>query len=112
METNNRPNGKAIASLIVSCISIINCCMWQLAILCSAVGVVLGILALRDENKRHQDIAVAGIVVGGVGFALGVVIAVLQIMIYSAPGSDTIVPGSGSSGDAVMIAINRIRFML
>lgn len=112
MEINNRPNGKAIASLIVSCISVINCCMWQLAILCSVVGVVLGILALRDENKRHQDIAVAGIVVGGVGFALGVVIAVLQIMIYSSSGSDMVVPGGGSSGEAVMMVINGIHSML
>lgn len=86
METGNRLNGKAVASLIVSCISVINCCIWYLAILCAVIGIVLGVLALRDGSKKQQDLAVAGIVVGGVGLALGVVIAVLTIMIMSASG--------------------------
>ena len=61
METNNRPNAKAIASLAASCISVLNCCLWQLAILCAVFGIVLGIIALREENPRQKDLAVAGI---------------------------------------------------
>lgn len=107
METGNRLNGKAVASLIVSCISVINCCIWYLAILCAVIGIVLGVLALRDGNKKQQDLAVAGIVVGGVGLALGVVIAVLTIMIMSASGDG--MPGGGPDGtDTVLMAVKSI----
>lgn len=107
MNTYNRPNGKAIASLVVSCISVLNCCMWYLAILCAVVGIVLGILALRDDNKKQQDLAVAGVVVGGVGLALGIVIAVLYIMIYSAAGDGSLesVP---DGADTVLMAVKGI----
>lgn len=107
METGNRLNGKAVASLIVSCISVINCCIWYLAILCAVIGIVLGVLALRDGSKKQQDLAVAGIVVGGVGLALGVVIAVLTIMIMSASGDG--MPGVGPDGtDTVLMAVKSI----
>lgn len=93
METKNRPNGKAIASLVVSCISVLNCCVWYLAIACGVIGVVLGVLALRDDYEYQKDLAVAGVVVGGVGFALGVVSALLFILLFSASGDGTIQNG-------------------
>lgn len=115
METNNRPNTKAIASLVMSCLSVINCCLWQLAILCAVVGIVLGILALRDENPKHKDLAIAGVVVGAVGLALCVAIVVLSIYMYSASGEivpgaapKSITPGAISSGeDKVFAALSR-----
>lgn len=107
METRNRLNGKAIASLIVSCISVVYCCVWYLAILCAVIGIVLGVLALRDGSNKQQDLAVAGIVVGGVGLALGIVIAVLTIMIISASGDG--MPDSGPAGtDTVLMAVRSI----
>lgn len=111
METNNKLNGKAIASLIVSCISVLNCCVWYLAILFAVVGIVLGILALRDESKRQGDLAVAGIVVGGVGLSLGIVIAVLYIMLYSSTGDGSF-QNAPADPDTVMMLVNGIRSML
>lgn len=107
METHNKPNGKAIASLVVSCVSVINCCVWYLAILCAVVGIVLGILALRGDNKRQQELAVAGIVIGGVGLALGIVVAVLYILMYSAAGDGSLesVP---DGTDTVLMAVKSI----
>lgn len=107
METRSNLNGKAIASLIVSCISVINCCIWYLAILCAVIGIVLGVLALRDESRKQQDLAVAGIVVGGVGLALGIVIAVLMIMIFSAAGDE--IPGGPAGTDTVLMAVRNFR---
>ena len=78
METNNRPNAKAIASLVVSCVSVLNCCLWQLAILCAVVGIVIGIIALREENQRQKDLAVAGIVVGAVGLTLSITLVAVS----------------------------------
>lgn len=107
METRDRVNGKAIASLIVSCISVINCCIWYLAILCAVTGIVLGVLALRDGSNKQQDLAVAGIVVGGVGLALGIVTVVLTIMIMSASGGG--LPDNGPAGtDTVLMAVRGI----
>jgi hypothetical protein len=110
METNNKRNTKAIVSLIISCVSVINCCVWYLAIILGAVGIVLGILALREENKRQSDLAIAGIVVGGVGVSLGIVIAVLYIMMFTMTGSGTTTtPDIQDSAENVMMAIrNRI----
>lgn len=103
METNSRPNGKAIASLIVSCIAVLSCCIWYLTILFAVVGIVLGILALRDEsNKKNLDLAVAGIVVGAVALAFAVATAVLCIMLYSVMNGGI---SNGSGTDQVLMAI-------
>ena len=106
MENGNKVNGKAIASLVVSCIAVLNCCVWYLAILCGVVGIVLGILALRGENKRQQDLAVAGIVVGGTGLALGIVSAVLYIMMSTTGGNTS--PDLPNSQDTVLMAMQEI----
>lgn len=108
METENKLNGKAIASLVVSCISVVNCCLWYAAILCAVIGIVLGILALRDGTKRQQDLAVAGIVVGSVGLALGIVIAVL-IMLMSA--AEEGMPGLPDGTDTVLMAVKNAHFV-
>lgn len=111
METNNKPNGKAIASLVISCISVLNCCAWYLAILFAVVGIVLGILALRGENQKQGDLAVAGIVVGGVGLSLGIVIAVFYIMLYSATGDGSF-QNAPAGTDTVMMMVRGIRSVL
>lgn len=106
METNNRPNTKAIASLAASCISVLNCCLWQLAILCAVVGIVLGIIALREENPRQKDLAIAGIVVGAVGLTLSITLVVVSIMLYSEGG--VVDPGSVPAGKDTIMASLRI----
>lgn len=108
MENSNKANGKAIASLIVSCVAVLNCMLWYLAILCGVIGVVLGILALRGENKRHQDLAVAGIVVGGTGLALGIVAAVLYIMLAASGSGGGGVPDWGEGTDAALMAMRSL----
>lgn len=106
MENGKKINGKAVASLVVSCIAVLNCLVWYLAILCGIIGVVLGILALRSENKRQQDLAVAGIVVGGTGFALGVVAAVLYIVLFSSGGGG--VPDWEYGADTALMAVRSV----
>ena len=78
MEQNSNLNGKAIASFIVSCVALLSgCCVWYIAVVCGVVAIVLGILALREGNRRQKDLAIAGIVVGATGLAIGIVAAVL-----------------------------------
>lgn len=107
MENNYGSNGKAIASLVVSCVSVLCCCIWYISILCGVISIVLGILALRGDNKRHQDLAVAGIVVGSTGTAIGIASAVLYIMmIYSAQGNQP--PALQDGSDTVLMAVRNM----
>ncbi|MCH5251388.1 MAG: hypothetical protein J1F22_00310 [Lachnospiraceae bacterium] len=82
MEDNLKANVKAIVSIIIACLSILCCCFWSISMIFGVVAVVLGILAIRGDNPNQQDAAIAGIVVGAVGFALAVAVAVMTLMIY------------------------------
>lgn len=106
MEQKNSTNGKAIASFIVSCVALLSCCVWYVAVLCGVAGIVLGILALRGDNKAQQDLAIAGIVVGGTGLAVGIVAAVLYIMLFSAAGDGSYTPKDSS--DTVLAAVRSL----
>lgn len=83
MQENYKANVKAIVSLILSILSVICCCLWYFSLILGIVAVVLGILGLRSENPNQKDAAIAGIVVGAVGFALAVSVAIMRIMILS-----------------------------
>lgn len=82
METK-KINGKAVVSLILSCLSVLCCFAWYLAIIVGMIGVVLGIIAYRESEGGQRDLAIAGIIVGAVGMSLGIVSAVLYIMLTS-----------------------------
>ena len=94
METK-KINGKAVVSLILSCLSVLCCFAWYLAIIVGMIGVVLGIIAYRESEGGQRDLAIAGIIVGAVGMSLGIVSAVLYIMLTSGPrqpSDDTGIP--------------------
>jgi hypothetical protein len=78
-----KTNVKAIVSLILGCLSIVCCCVWYVGMLFGLVAIVLGILAQRDNFVPKSDLAIAGIVVGAVGFALGFATAMCYILIYT-----------------------------
>lgn len=81
MQENYKTNVKAIISLILSILSILCCCLWYVGFVIGIVAVILGILAVRGENPRQKDAGIAGIVVGAVGVALGITMAVLTILL-------------------------------
>lgn len=76
-------NGMAIGSLVSSLVAIPVGVFCFLGILGSIVGIVLGVLALNQVKKTHQkgkEMAIAGIVIGGLGL-LG--LAVLVVVVSS-----------------------------
>lgn len=91
MQDDWKANVKAIVSLVLACLSILCCCAWYLALALGVTAVVLGILVVRDENPNQQDAAIAGIVVGAVGTALAITVAVMHIMIYAGIASGNII---------------------
>ena len=89
MQENYKTNIPAIISLILSILSILCCCVWYVSLIMGIVAVVLGILGLRSANPNQKDAAIAGIVVGAVGFALAVSVAIMNIMILSGVSGTT-----------------------
>lgn len=81
MQNNEKTNGKALVSLSLACISLVCCIQWSISLLLAILAIVFGILGLRDENPNQEDAAIAGIVIGIVGFILAVVVALLYIQI-------------------------------
>ena len=70
MQQNRQTNAKAIASLVLSCASMICCMQWSISLVMAVLGIVFGILGLRDDNPNQEDAAIAGIVVGVAGVLL------------------------------------------
>lgn len=68
-------NGFAVASLVSSLTGLL-CCIGSIA------GIVLGIVALSQVKQTRQGghgMAVAGIVIGGIGVLIGLVVTVVSI---------------------------------
>lgn len=78
-------NGKAIASLVTSLAGLVFCGVP------SIVGLILGIIAMRDTKQTGQDghgLALAGVIVGALavaGWLLYVVVILFAIVVTSSP---------------------------
>ncbi|HWJ98465.1 MAG TPA: DUF4190 domain-containing protein [Acidimicrobiales bacterium] len=75
-------NGFATASLVLGIFSLVICCAPFM--LCSLAGLPLGIYALTRINKRTADpgprgLAITGVVVNGIGFAILAIVAVAAV---------------------------------
>lgn len=62
-------NGKSIASLVLGILSILTCWLPYVGLIMGGIGIVLGILGLKQENAR--GLAIAGLVCSIVGTILG-----------------------------------------
>lgn len=66
-------NGQAIGALVASLVGLLFC----MCAIPSIVGVVLGILAMNETKRTGQEghgLALAAVIIGGIGLALAVVI--------------------------------------
>jgi hypothetical protein len=74
-------NGKAIAALVVSVASIALCCGIP-----SFVGVILGVIAMRETRRSGQDghgLALAGTIIGGLAVAGWVIYILLYVALVA-----------------------------
>ena len=63
----------AIASMICGIVGLtLSCCMGVLGVAVAVVGLVLGILVLRN-HKDGKNMAIAGIVLSGISLLIGVI---------------------------------------
>lgn len=72
-------NPLAIASLVVSIVGVIACC----SVVISVVGVVLGFIGMNQikaSGQRGEGLAKAGIIIGIVGVAIGIIYWILYVV--------------------------------
>ena len=62
-----KPNGMAIASLVLGILSLVLCCFSLIAIILGVIGLVLGLKAKKDNPS---GLATAGVVLSIIGVAL------------------------------------------
>lgn len=75
-QPNQKPsNGMAIGSLVLGIVSIVLFCIPYVTIPAAIVGLILGIISLKN-NKGSKGMAIAGIILAGVGLLFGIMIAV------------------------------------
>jgi hypothetical protein len=73
-------NGKAIASLVCSAVGLM-CCG-----LTSIVGVILGVIAMRETRRSGQDghgLALAGTIIGGLAIAAWAVYMLIYVVLLT-----------------------------
>jgi Domain of unknown function (DUF4190) len=88
----SRPTeGLAIASLVVSCVSALGLCAYGIGGLLGIVGAILGHVArrrIRVSGADGEGMALAGVIVGWVAAAIGV-LAVVGIVLLFTLGGDS-----------------------
>lgn len=85
-------NGLAIASLVVSILSAVGICLCLFPGLFGAVGAILGHVARRQIATRGEQggpLALSGIIVGWIAFALSLVVVAFYVVVIVASGSDS-----------------------
>jgi hypothetical protein len=89
----SRPiEGLAIASLVLSCVGALGLCAYGLGGLLGIVGAILGHVArrrIRVSGANGDGMALAGVIVGWVAAAIGVLaIVAIVLLIVLSSGSD------------------------
>lgn len=75
--------GLSVASMVLGIVSILFCCcFWYISLPCGLVGLILGAIAIKKNNKG-KGMAIAGLVLSIVSLALVVVTIVLGGAIWS-----------------------------
>ena len=84
-------DGMAIASLVVSCVSVAGLCAWGVGGLLGVLGAIFGHVArhrIRASGAGGAGMALAGIIVGWIAAALGLLlIALFVVLIVTTDGS-------------------------
>ena len=79
-------DGFAIASLVISCVSIFGLCTWGIGSLLGVLGAIFGHVArrrIRASGASGSGVALAGIIVGWAIAAIGLILLVVLIVMIA-----------------------------
>ena len=78
-------NGLAVASMVVSLVGVASICAYGVtAVLICPVGAILGHVAqrkVRDRDEKGAGMALTGIIVGWIGFVLGLIVTAFFVWV-------------------------------
>ncbi|MDO4909731.1 MAG: DUF4190 domain-containing protein [Corynebacterium sp.] len=77
-----KPNGKALAALILGILSILLCWTGPVGLIIGIVGIVLSVLGLKavansDPRTARRGMAIAGVILSVIGILLGILFTVI-----------------------------------
>ncbi|HEX6683242.1 MAG TPA: DUF4190 domain-containing protein [Candidatus Limnocylindrales bacterium] len=82
-----KTNGLAIASMVISIVSLVGMCSWgPLSLIPSAVAAILGHVArakLKRKDEQGGAMALVGIILGWVGFVVSVALVIAFIYLWN-----------------------------
>lgn len=90
-------NGMGTAGLVLGILAAVVFCLWPLAIVLGILGVIFGVIGRRKARRgeaTNPGQALAGIICGAVGIALGIGVLVFLIVVPDDSGN-----GGSSDGD-------------
>lgn len=77
----NKKKGLAIASLVCGIVSlVINCCLWYVSLPVSIVGIILGIISIKNKEDA-KPMAIVGIVLCSLAVLLAIILLISCIAI-------------------------------
>ena len=89
---SQQTDGFAIASLVVSCVSILGLCTWGIGSLLGVLGAIFGHVArrrIRASGAGGSGVALAGIIVGWTIAAIGLLLVVVLIVMIATTDDST-----------------------
>ncbi|MFI6493596.1 DUF4190 domain-containing protein [Streptomyces sp. NPDC050564] len=98
-------NGMGTAGLVLGIVAAVVFCLWPLAIVLGILGVIFGVIGRRKARRgeaTNPGQALAGIICGAVGIALGAGMLVYLIVVPDDSGSGDSGGGDGFSTSLVM----------
>jgi hypothetical protein len=98
-------NGMGTAGLVLGIVAAVVFCLWPLAIVLGILGVIFGVIGRRKARRgeaTNPGQALAGIICGAVGIALGAGMLVYLIVVPDDSGNGDSGGGDGFSTSLVM----------
>jgi thiol:disulfide interchange protein len=79
-----KDNGLSIAALVCGIISVVGCCLPYFTVVVAIAGIVLGILSI-NKHKDDKNLAIIGIVLSAVGILIGILALIGLVAIFNSP---------------------------
>ncbi|MFD4624422.1 DUF4190 domain-containing protein [Streptomyces sp. NPDC058475] len=102
-------NGMGTAALVLGILAAVVFCLWPLAIVLGILGVIFGAIGRRKVRRgeaTNPGQALAGIICGAVGIALGIAMLVILIVVPDDTGNSN--TGGGGDGFSTSLVTERL----
>jgi hypothetical protein len=79
-----KSSGMAIASMVLGIVSFIFSCVFYISIPAGIVGLILGIISLKNR-KGGKGMAIAGVILSGIGLLIAIIVVITAASLINNP---------------------------